>query len=243
MRSLDELEEWERQFRERGETPAIPAATVVLLRDRDDGGIETLMLRRNSEIAFGGMWVFPGGRIDDEDHAHVDDMLGAARAAAVREAGEEAGLVVAATDLIHFAFWIPPPVAPRRFATWFFATRGGEEEVVIDDGEIIHHEWMRPAEAIDRQNAGEIELAVPTWVTLHTIGKFAEVATALEELARRQPRHYETHIGRTDEARVAMWAGDAGYEARDPSVPGARHRLELHPNGYRFDESGHRDPH
>ena len=39
------------------------AATVVLLRD-GAGGLETLLLRRNSRIAFGGMWVFPGGRVD-----------------------------------------------------------------------------------------------------------------------------------------------------------------------------------
>ena len=27
------------------------------------------MLRRNAKIDFGGMWVFPGGRIDPEDAA------------------------------------------------------------------------------------------------------------------------------------------------------------------------------
>ena len=32
-------------------------------------GVETLMLRRNSKLAFaGGAWVFPGGRIDPEDY-------------------------------------------------------------------------------------------------------------------------------------------------------------------------------
>ena len=44
-------------------TPAIPAATVVLLRESETG-IETLMLHRTSKVSFGGMWVFPGGRID-----------------------------------------------------------------------------------------------------------------------------------------------------------------------------------
>ena len=46
-------------------TPAIPAATVVLLRDDPDPRV--LMLHKTSKIAFGGMWVFPGGRIDPED--------------------------------------------------------------------------------------------------------------------------------------------------------------------------------
>jgi len=71
------------------------AATVVLLRD-SAAGLETLLLRRNSQIAFGGMWVFPGGRVDDGDRAGLapDDGLGAARRAAIREAQEEAGLIV-----------------------------------------------------------------------------------------------------------------------------------------------------
>ena len=45
------------------ETPPIPAATVVLLRD-GEAEPETLMLHRTSKVHFGGMWVFPGGRID-----------------------------------------------------------------------------------------------------------------------------------------------------------------------------------
>ena len=87
---------------------AIPAATVVLVRDREVG-LETLMLRRNVEVSFGGMWVFPGGRVEPEDG---DGERGARRAAA-REAAEEAGLAVDSELLVPFAHWIPPPVAPK----------------------------------------------------------------------------------------------------------------------------------
>ena len=45
----------------------IPASTVVLLRD-GESGVEVLMLRKNSKITFGGMWVFPGGKIDAADY-------------------------------------------------------------------------------------------------------------------------------------------------------------------------------
>ena len=31
------------------------------------------MLHKNSKLAFGGMWVFPGGRIDDEDREGADE--------------------------------------------------------------------------------------------------------------------------------------------------------------------------
>ena len=81
------FEEWREQFERDGEAPAIPAATVVVLRDGPEG-VESLMLRKNSRIAFGGMWVFPGGRIDDDDYDSSRNMITAARNAAAREAGE-----------------------------------------------------------------------------------------------------------------------------------------------------------
>src|SRR3546814_2093543 len=78
--------------------PAIPAATVVLLRDGDEG-LETLMLHRTSQVAFGGMWVFPGGRVDPEDRRHEDpDEEAAARRAAAREAKEECDMREADED-------------------------------------------------------------------------------------------------------------------------------------------------
>src|SRR5262249_45640549 len=114
--------------------PAIPAATVVLVRDAA-AGLETLMLKRNAAIAFGGMWVFPGGRIDAAD----GDDDEAPRRAAVREAFEEAALVVEPSALVPFAHWTPPPVAPKRFATWFFLAPAPSAEVAIDGGEIHDH--------------------------------------------------------------------------------------------------------
>src|SRR5689334_14483406 len=98
----------------------VPAATVVLVRDGADG-LETLLLRRNSKIAFGGMWVFPGGRIDESDWRGLvaGDELAAARRAAVRETHEEAGLVIAEGSLVALSHWTPPAMAPKRFLTWF----------------------------------------------------------------------------------------------------------------------------
>ena len=95
-----------------------PAATVVPLRDGEDG-LEVLLLRRNSRGEFGGMWVFPGGKVDAGDEG-PDGEVAAARRAAVREAQEEAGLVLDEHRLVVLSFWLPPPQAARRFATWFF---------------------------------------------------------------------------------------------------------------------------
>ena len=236
--------EWARQARDNGGTPAIPAATVVMLRDGADGP-ETLMLRKNSKIAFGGMWVFPGGRVDEGDRAGATDDLGAARNAAAREAHEEAALDVDPAAMVLFAHWIPPPIAPKRYSTWFFAAEavmgeGGQDHddpVMIDEAEIVEGEWMTPAICLARHHVGEIELAPPTWVTLHTLLGHDDVGATLRFLGERPARHHETHIGKSDAGPVAMWAGDAGYEANDPSIPGARHRLEMYRDGYRYLDS------
>ena len=46
---------------------ARPASTVVLLRDTDNG-MGTLMLKRNKELMFaGGLWVSPGGALEESD--------------------------------------------------------------------------------------------------------------------------------------------------------------------------------
>jgi len=53
--------------------PIRPAATVIIVRQADSG-FEIFMLKRASESAFaGGMYVFPGGRVDPDDHLHKYD--------------------------------------------------------------------------------------------------------------------------------------------------------------------------
>jgi len=80
---------------------AIPAATLVIFRERAGELPELLMVERAQKMAFAaGAMVFPGGRIDPGDHAlartlaPADDGDTAARIAAIRETIEEAGLPV-----------------------------------------------------------------------------------------------------------------------------------------------------
>ncbi len=98
---------------------AIPAATLVLFRER--GGVpELLFVERSRAMVFaGGALVFPGGRIDPGDRAlaatfdgEPDDM--AARIAAIRETVEEAGVGVGL-----------PAMPPAALATLRAALHGG----------------------------------------------------------------------------------------------------------------------
>lgn len=216
-------------------TPPVPAATVVLVRD-GEGSLETLVLRRNSRIAFGGMWVFPGGRVDDEDRTGGDD-LESARTAAVRESLEEAGLVLDPTDLVPFSHWTPPPITPKRYATWFFIARAPTTAVSIDGVEIHEHAWMGPAEALEKRAAGEIELAPPTFVTLFELARCGDGEAALRLARTREPEHFATVIGRAEGGVVAMWHGDAGYDDAAPDRPGARHRLSMLDSGWSYERT------
>jgi 8-oxo-dGTP pyrophosphatase MutT (NUDIX family) len=104
--------------------PPRPAATVVLLRDAE-GGPEALLLRRHRRSGFAAdAWVFPGGVVDESDRAEtatdrldgpspaewarrlqVDDPAEAAGyvMAAIREAFEETGILLAHTDRVSAA--------------------------------------------------------------------------------------------------------------------------------------------
>lgn len=81
----------------------IPAATLVVFRRApDEGPAQLLMVIRSKALAFaGGMAVFPGGRVDEEDHALAARLVPdgdhdeiAHRIAAIRETLEETGLAV-----------------------------------------------------------------------------------------------------------------------------------------------------
>lgn len=212
------------------EAPLIPAATVVVLRDHADGGVEALMVRRNSKLEFaGGMWVFPGGRVDDADRLGLDpgDVDGAARRAAVREAAEEAGIELDPDALVWFSHWTPPPISPKRFGTHFFATAApaGDLVVTIDGGEIHDHGWMRPRDAMARRDAHEIELSPPTWITLEELARHDTVESALDVFRSRPPEHFATHIAFVGTRVVALYDGDVAYEGGDADAPGSRHRL------------------
>lgn len=206
---------------------AVPAATVVLLRDAATG-LETLMVRRNAALAFaGGMWVWPGGRVDPVDRRDGADEMTAARRAAAREVFEEAGLALDPDALVPYSHWTPPAASPKRFATWFFCALAPFGDIVVDGGEIEAHRWIGPAEALRLHAAREIELAPPTWITLATLSVHGDAAGVMYEALRREPEVYETRIAVVPEGAIALYEGDAGYVDGDADRPGGRHRLTM----------------
>lgn len=222
-----------------------PAATVILLRDAADG-LQTLILRRNSKLGFAaGMWVFPGGRIDDHEIEAADgDLDVAAKQAAVRETHEEAQLTVLAEDLLHYSHWTTPPHHPKRYSTWFFVARApSSDDVVIDGSEIHDHQWISPKDALSAHKDGDVELMPPTFVALTEMAVCADVDEFLQRTTARNQANkagvFEPHFAfaekGSDKPHIALYAGDAGYEAFEPEAPGLRHRCVMSRDGWLYE--------
>jgi len=201
------------------EIPIRPAATVMLLRDTS-AGLEVFMLRRTNNAVFaGGMYVFPGGKVDPADGEGDEAFV----VAAIRECYEEAGVLLAvdpdgnmvddghpalahrdgvydgsvdvralvadhglrlATDsLVWMSHWITPKgETTRRFDTRFFVVGAPMAQTSHhDDNETVASMWVRPADALARFAAGELQLMPPTVTNLKFLEAYGDVSSAMHE--------------------------------------------------------------
>ena len=196
--------------------PVRLASTVMLVRQRSDGRIEVLMVRRSSRSAFApDAYVFPGGTVDESDYQGsvtwddsrienefrvrespylpvtvppVDRTTALALVrAAIRELREEASVEVAGDGIHLFSRWITPPSEPRRYDTHFFVAPAEETHHGAADRVETHDEkWIAPHDALEANARGELHLVYPTIKHLERLAKFSSV-DALLDFARAKP--------------------------------------------------------
>lgn len=193
-----------------------PAASVVLLRrggKHSQRALEVLMLRRSEEAKFmPGVWVFPGGSLDEADGAEEAGL----RACALRELSEEAGIELGAgEELVPFTRWITPEVIATRFDAWFFLALAPAHTPPQPDGvETTEARWFQPAAALEAQEAGALVLSFPTQTQLRWL---AEFRTSDEAMAAYRERAVEpilpvVIVDENSEPRVVL-PGDPDYPA------------------------------
>ncbi len=244
--------------------PILPAATILLLRD--EPAFEVLMVKRHHQIDFAaGALVFPGGKTHAGDHdgAWEARCVGweapaphkrALRIAAIREAYEETGILLArhgdlsafagderagaardeiATDrrsflglvaeldvrldldaLSVFARWITPPVAPKRFDTWFYVAAAPPDQLALCDGwETVDAEWIAPAQALALAEAGKRKIIFPTRMNLKLLAEASGTRDAVERAGARTLVTVEPRLVDGPEGRMLVLPPDAGYGA------------------------------
>ncbi|HWX45349.1 MAG TPA: NUDIX hydrolase [Solirubrobacteraceae bacterium] len=190
-------------------TPPRQAATVILLRGGDQS-LELLLVKRTPHARFmGGVWVFPGGAVEqaegEDDRAH--------RAAAVRELHEEAGVELPHTDeLVKFSRWITPAEVRTRFDTHFFlAPLPPGQEPQVDGEECVELGWFTPAGALDAHSAGEILLVFPTIKHLEQLAPFPTAAALLEHARGRSVQAVQPRVFFDGEVARVLLPGEPGY--------------------------------
>ena len=210
--------------------PVHPAATVVLVRDGGEG-LEVLLVQRNQAVQhMGGMWVFPGGKVDAADYPPDGDAYTAALNAAIRETREEVGLSVEPDQLVYQSHWTTPEGVRRRFSTWFFLTiLRDDQEVVVDGGEIANHRWVRPAVAFAElaDESHPFRLMPPTYVSMVDIADCADCHEASARIGSREAFVYAPRMVLVEDGICFLYQGDAGYETEELDAGGARHRTYM----------------
>ncbi|HMU79791.1 MAG TPA: NUDIX domain-containing protein [Microthrixaceae bacterium] len=117
---------------------------------------------------------------------HRDDVDNERRTIAEVAVQEDLHLDVG--QLHYFSRWITPLGAHRRYDTRFFVCAAPEgQEVVEDSRELIGTQWLTPAEALRRHDAGDITMIFPTVRTLVALSRF-DRADAVLDHARAQSR-------------------------------------------------------
>jgi 8-oxo-dGTP pyrophosphatase MutT (NUDIX family) len=171
-----------------------------------------LLVKRTESARFmPGVWVFPGGGVDECD----GDGEAGHRACAVRELEEEAGIALPeGEELVLFSRWITPEVVSRRFDAWFFLALAPAHAPPVPDGvETTEAAWFEPAAALERHTAGELQLSFPTIHQLRSLRSFRTSAEAID--AHRggtvEPILPKV-IGTPEEHRVVL-PGDPDYPA------------------------------
>lgn len=94
----------------------------------------------------------------------------------LREALETEGLRLATEDLLYIAHWITPLPEPRRYDTRFFVARVPEgADCELYGEELSEARWMRPEDAVQGFEDGDLVLLPPTVHTLRRLAGFASL--------------------------------------------------------------------
>ena len=124
------------------------------------------------------------------------------------------GLSLDLRGVEYVAHWITPIGMPRRYDTRFFVALAPPGQVATHDaGETVADQWVRPRDALEAHQRGEIDMVTPTIRNLEAIADFSSAedvlkyARSLESIPCVEPQ-----IRRRNDEIVIFTPGDEGIE-------------------------------
>lgn len=88
---------------------------------------------------------------------------------------ESNNLSPAVNQLHYLSRWVTPPHNTRRYDTRFFITQAPmDQDLSHEDYEAIETRWLRPQDALSAAKNGEMQLILPTLVTVRALSEATE---------------------------------------------------------------------
>ncbi|WP_328495568.1 NUDIX hydrolase [Streptomyces sp. NBC_00414] len=128
------------------------------------------------------------------------------------------GLVLRSDLLGAWTRWITPEFEPRRYDTWFFVA-------VLPEGQRTRNAsteadrtvWIRPSDALDGYDKGDLLMMPPTIATLRQIGAYATAAEALAAAPGQDMTPVLARAGLEGGELVLSWPGHDEFTKHIPT--------------------------
>src|SRR5438067_8181909 len=132
------------------------------------------------------------------------------------------GLRIDARSFTSAGRWVTPPALPIRFdARFYLAPLPPGERADVWPGELVDGEWIRPAEALRRWEAGMALLHPPAWHSLSALALGVTKAVPLLQDPSRAPWKLPMHDWVVE--RIEFQRGVILVPLRTPTLPPATH--------------------
>ena len=215
----------------------VPAATLVLMREAKSGPPQLLVMERTGHMAFAaGALVFPGGRIDAEDHEAAELVAGtadsAARLAAIRETIEETGIAPA----------VAPPADPALALKLRDGIAQGRPllDLLAEHGLALDLESLTPFARwcpnfretrrfdtlffLAEIDSGRAHAIFPTRRNLERLARFGSIEEARADAARHPVSRITPWVENRDGAPHVCIPDNIGYPVTSEPLETARRR-------------------
>jgi 8-oxo-dGTP pyrophosphatase MutT (NUDIX family) len=128
------------------------------------------------------------------------------------------GLVLRSDLLGAWAHWITPEFEKRRYDTWFFVAALPEGQRTRNAStEADRTVWIRPAEAADGYDRGELLMMPPTIAMLRQLAPYGSAASALAASTKRDLTAVLAEARLEDGQVVLSWPGYDEFTKRVPT--------------------------